>query len=246
MDSEDNLFRSSVIFTMTCGHACLDWFPVEQGLRQGCVLAAVGNDIMNRDKGIETAGYPSSATPLWGCVISWRCRSCLPIAWATTRSSPPTTEGSKCRTEVLPPWSLPLGPKRYVRGIWLNCLGNQDWDNARCHRRHIQCWDSLRRGRPAHIQRLVQLPKELPRTIRPTGNSPRFKDPGAEKKAKVLTLILLYGCVPCSSRSCHYDALQWTHDSLLTRFIRWQGHSRTDKADFLPWHPPEDHRGDIA
>ena len=42
--------------------------------------------------------------------------------------------------------------------------------------------DLFHRGRPAHTQRMVQLPEVHPRTIRPTERSPRAQNPDAKSR----------------------------------------------------------------
>ena len=65
----------------------------------------------------------------------------------------------------------------------------------------------VRRGQPAHTQRMVQLPELHPQTERPTEHSPRAQNPDA--KSEVLE-TMLYGCVTWSPRACHYDTLRPT------------------------------------
>ena len=40
----------------------------------------------------------------------------------------------------------------------------------------------VHRGRPAHTQRMVQLPEVHPRTVRPTERSPQAQNPGAKSR----------------------------------------------------------------
>ena len=40
----------------------------------------------------------------------------------------------------------------------------------------------VHRGRPAHTQRMVQLPEVHPRTVRPTKRSPRARNPNAKSR----------------------------------------------------------------
>ena len=65
----------------------------------------------------------------------------------------------------------------------------------------------IHQSRPAHTQRLVQLPSE---------RSPRAQDPRM-LEAEVLETIL-YGCVTWNPCSSHYDALR-AHHKLLIRCI---------------------------
>ena len=39
---------------------------------------------------------------------------------------------------------------------------------------------------------------------------------------------MLYGCVTCSPRACHYDTLRRAHHRFLTRCIGWRKHNRAD------------------
>ena len=92
-------------------------------------------------------------------------------------------------------------------------------------KRQPQC-RPVHRGRPAHTQRMVQLPKVHPRTVQPTERSPRAQSPRM-LKAEVLE-TMLYGCVTWSPRACHYNTLRRAHHRFLTRRIRWQKHKRAD------------------
>ena len=47
--------------------------------------------------------------------------------------------------------------------------------------RHPQC-RPVHRGRPAHTQRMVQLPEVHPQTLRPTERSPRAQNPDAKNR----------------------------------------------------------------
>ena len=48
-------------------------------------------------------------------------------------------------------------------------------------KRQPQC-QPVHRGRPAHTQRMVQLPEVHPRTVRPTERSPRAQNPDAKSR----------------------------------------------------------------
>ena len=91
-------------------------------------------------------------------------------------------------------------------------------------KRQPQC-RPVRRDRPAHTQRMVQLPEVHPRTVRPTESSPRIKL--RMLRAEVLE-TMLYGCVTWSLRACHYDTLHQAHHRFLTRCIGWRKHNRAD------------------
>ena len=84
----------------------------------------------------------------------------------------------------------------------------------------------VHRGRPAHTQRMVQLPKVHSRTVQPTERSPRAENPRM-LRAEVLETVL-YGCVTWSSRACHYNTLRRARHRFLTCRIRWQKHKRAD------------------
>ena len=77
-------------------------------------------------------------------------------------------------------------------------------------------------GRPAHTQRMAQLPEVHPRTVRPF-----------ELKIRILRAEVsetkLYGCVTWSPRFCHNDTLRQAHHSFLTRCIGWQ--KKNNRAD---------------
>ena len=98
-----------------------------------------------------------------------------------------------------------------MRGVWPHRIGGQDCDHvftregeAGVHR-HVQRRGSglavlpdervciprgkrqpqrrpVHRGRPAHTQRMVQLPEVHPRTVRPTERSPRAQSPDAKSR----------------------------------------------------------------
>ena len=46
-------------------------------------------------------------------------------------------------------------------------------------------------------------------------------------RAEVLE-TMLYDCVTCSPRACHYDTLRRVHHRFLTRCIGWRKHNRAD------------------
>ena len=103
------------------------------------------------------------------------------------------------------------GDRGRVRGIWPHRIGGQDRDHvftregdAGVHRhiprissgpgvqpdervcipqggRQPQC-RRIHRGRPAHTQRMVQLPEVHPRTVRPTERSLRARNPDAKSR----------------------------------------------------------------
>ena len=87
----------------------------------------------------------------------------------------------------------------------------------------------VHRGRPAHTQRMVQLPEVHPRTVRPTERSPRAQNPDAKSRG---TRTMLYGCVMWSPGACHYDTLRRAHHRFLTRCIGWRKHNRADHPIF--------------
>ena len=91
-------------------------------------------------------------------------------------------------------------------------------------KRQPQC-RPVHRGRPAHTQRMVQLPEVHPRTVRPTKRSPRAQI--RMLRAEVLE-TMLYDCVTWSPRACHYDTLRRAHHRFLTRCIGWRKHNRAD------------------
>ena len=73
--------------------------------------------------------------------------------------------------------------------------------------RQRQCRPVYRSG-PAHVQRMVQIPKVYPRNVRPTERSPRLKPRMLTPKVLETTL---YGCVTWSPRACHNDTLRQAH-----------------------------------
>ena len=83
----------------------------------------------------------------------------------------------------------------------------------------------VHRGRPAHAQRMVQLPKyTLKLYDRPSAplelKSRMLKAEGLE--------TMLYGCVTWSSRACYYDMLRRAHHMFPTRCTGWRKNKRID------------------
>ena len=75
-------------------------------------------------------------------------------------------------------------------------------------KRQPQC-RPVHRGRPAHTQRMVQLPEVHP------------------LRAEVLETMLC-DCVTWSPRACRYDTLRRAHHRFLTRCIGWRKHNRAN------------------
>ena len=90
-------------------------------------------------------------------------------------------------------------------------------------KRQPQC-RPVHRGRPAHTQRMVQLPEVHPRTVRPTEHSPRAQNPDAKSRGTRDNAVRLRHVEP----ACHYDTLRRAHHRFLTRCIGWRKHNRAD------------------
>ena len=234
---------------------CSRWFAVEQSLRQGCALAPllinifsavvinVASTRFKADKGITddlehlrkkrgaggrgetTAGESVLATPLWGMLYA-------DDAAVVSRSSekPRKTMGvtvvvSKAKTEImcLRAKGMPESTAIQRRG---SGSGVQP-DKRVCiprGKRQRQC-RPVYRGRPAHTQRMMQLPEVHPRTVRPTERSPRAQNTDAKSRGP---RDMLYNCVTWSPRACHHDTLRRAHHRFLTRCIGWRTHNRAD------------------
>ena len=91
-------------------------------------------------------------------------------------------------------------------------------------KRQPQC-RPVHRGRPAHTQRMVQLPEytlEL------------YDRPSAPLELKIRMLraevleTMLHDCVTWSPRACHYDTLLRAHFRFFTRCMGWRNHNRAD------------------
>ena len=89
----------------------------------------------------------------------------------------------------------------------------------------------VHRGRPGYTQRMVHLPEVYPRTVRPTGRSPRAQNPDAKSRGTRDNDVRLH---PYSPRACHYDTLRRVHHRFLTRCIGWRKHNRADPR-FPTW-----------
>ena len=76
----------------------------------------------------------------------------------------------------------------------------------------------VHRGRPARTQRMVQLPKVHPRTVRPTDRSPRAQNPDAKSRGTRDNAVRLRHVEP-TRVLCHYDTLRRAHHRFLTRCI---------------------------
>ena len=76
----------------------------------------------------------------------------------------------------------------------------------------------VHRGRPAHTQRLVQLPKAHRRTVRPTERSPPPRAQILDAKNEDLE-TMLYGCVVTGARARANTPAAPVHHSFLARSI---------------------------
>ena len=85
----------------------------------------------------------------------------------------------------------------------------------------------VQRGRLAHTQRMMQLPKYNLELY-------MYNRPSAPLELKIRMLIaevletMMYGCVAWTPRACHYDTLHRAHHRFLTRCIGWRKHNRVD------------------
>ena len=201
---------------------CSRWFAVEQGLRQGCVLAplllniffaTVINVASTRfkavrgimdalvhlrkkrgpvERGEATAGESVRATPLWGMlypddagVVSRspeqlrKMRGVIVVVCATfgLTVSEAKTEIMCLRAKEMPEstatFSVEAAGQVYNQTNEFVYPGGNVNHNA---------YRPVHRGRPAHTQRLVELPEVHPRTVRPTKRSPRAQNTDAKKR----------------------------------------------------------------
>ena len=83
--------------------------------------------------------------------------------------------------------------------------------------------DLVQRSQSAQTQRMAQLSEVHPRTVRPTGRSPRAQNPDAKSRG---TQDNAYGCVTWGPRACHHHTLRRAHHSFLTQCIGWRKHNR--------------------
>ena len=93
-------------------------------------------------------------------------------------------------------------------------------------KRQPQC-RPVHRCRPAHTQRMVQLPEVHPRTVRPTKRSPRAQNPDAKSRATRDNAVRLRHVEPARVLYS-YDTLRRAHHRFLTRYIGWRKHNRAD------------------
>ena len=90
----------------------------------------------------------------------------------------------------------------------------------------LQC-RPVHRCQSTHMQRMVQLPKAHPRTVRPTERSPRAQNTDAQSRDTRETM--LYDCVTWSPRACYDDTLCQAHHSFLTRCIGWRNNNHANR-----------------
>ena len=91
-------------------------------------------------------------------------------------------------------------------------------------KRQLQC-RPVHRGRPAHTQRMLQLPEVHRRTIRLTERSPRAQNPDAESRGTRNNAVPLRHVEPARVPLRHATP---SHHRFLTRCICWRKHNRAD------------------
>ena len=99
--------------------------------------------------------------------------------------------------------------------------------------RQPQKYRSVHRGRPAHTQRMVQLPEVHPRTVRPTERPPRARN--AEAKSKVIreNTVRLRHVDPARMPLWHAATSPPQLSESLHRSVRGQPHRPPDFLDNL-------------
>ena len=83
----------------------------------------------------------------------------------------------------------------------------------------------VHRRRPAHTQRMVQLPEVHPQTVRPTERSPRAQNTDDKSRGTRANAVRL---VTGSPRACPYDTLRRAYLSFLTHCIGWRTNDHAD------------------
>ena len=108
-----------------------------------------------------------------------------------------------------------------------------------------QC-QPVHRGRPAHTQRMVQLPEVHPRTVRPTERAPRAQNPDAKSRGTRNKTVRLRHVEPARVPLRHAPSPPQVLGSL-HRLAKAQSRR---PPDFLPGHDYQDgkwqHRGDFT
>ena len=110
-----------------------------------------------------------------------------------------------------------------VEGSWRDVQPNERVYTPRGGRQP-QC-RPVPRGRPAQTQRLVQLPKVRPRTVRPTERSPRAQNSDAKSRGTRDNTVRLRLVEPARVQLRHTAP---SHHSFLTRRIDWRNSDHTD------------------
>ena len=203
------------------GRMCSRWFAVEQGLRQGCVVAplpfniffaAIINVVSTRlkaDKGImdallhlrkkrgaggrgeATAGESLLATSLWGMIYAddagvvsrspKQLRKMIGVIMVVCVALGFTVSEVKTEIMCLRAKGMPESTATFsVEGAGQVVQPDERVCKPRGERQP-QC-RPVHRGRPTHTQRMVQLPKVHPRTVRPTERSPRPQNMDAKSR----------------------------------------------------------------
>ena len=243
--------------------ACSKWFAVEQGLRQGCVLAplllniffaAVINVASTRyeaDEGImdalvnlrkkrgaggrgeATAEESVLATPLWGMLYAddagvvsrspEQLRKMMEVIAVVCAAFGLTESEAKTEIMCLPAKRMPESTATFS----VEAAGQV----------YNQTYEFVYLG--GNVNHNADLSIEVDRRIRKAWCSFRkytlelYDRPSAPLKYKIRILRAeLYGCVTCSPRACHYDALRRAHHRFLTRCIGWRKHNRADHPIF--------------